>query len=82
MNSTIRSNLTVGPPVDLLIYEKDSLNFTHQLCLTEDDPFAKEIGDAWNEGVIQALQHLPKFDWEISDENFASPVANSDQSSY
>jgi len=82
MNSTIRSNLTVGPPVDLLIYEKDSLNFTHQLCLTEDDPFAKEIGEAWNEGVVQALQNLPKFDWEISDENFANPVANSDQSSY
>ncbi len=65
MNSTIRSNLTVAPPIELLIYEKDSLCITHKLCLTESDPFSKELSDKWNEGLISALQNLPKFDWEI-----------------
>lgn len=68
MNSTVRSNLTVGPPIDLLVYEKDSLDFTHQLYLTEDDPFARQISEKWNEGLVLALQNLPKFYWETQAE--------------
>ena len=66
MNSTVRSNLTVGHPIDLLMYEKDSLNFTHQLCLTEEDPFAKQLSEAWNKGLVSALENLPRFYWESS----------------
>lgn len=64
MNSTVRSNLTVAPPIELLIYSKDSLNFEHRLCLKEEDPFAKELSDTWNQGLVAALQNLPKFYWE------------------
>ena len=80
MNSTVRSNMTVGPPIDLLIYEKGSLNFTHQLYLPEDNPFARQVSDAWNEGLILALQNLPRFFWESPQEAPAEPAANSDQS--
>ncbi|PIW44011.1 MAG: peptidase [Zetaproteobacteria bacterium CG12_big_fil_rev_8_21_14_0_65_54_13] len=81
MNSTVRSNLTVGPPIDLLVYEKDSLNFTHQLHLSVDNVFAKEIAETWNEGLVKALQGLPKFYWETPvDNNNAIPVTNSNQS--
>ena len=64
MNSTMRSNLTVGPPVDLLIYPKDSLGWGQRMTLTENDPFAMQISEAWNEGLVQALQNLPRFYWE------------------
>ncbi len=64
MNSTIRSNLTVGPPIDLVIYEKDTLNHGRKLHLTENDPFAKQLSEAWNAGLVQALQNLPRFEWE------------------
>ncbi len=64
MNSTIRSNLTVGPPIDLLIYEKNSLNGGRRLHLAENDPFAKQLSDAWNAGLMHALQNLPRFEWE------------------
>jgi len=64
MNSTVRSNLTVGAPIDLLIYEKGSLNFTHQLCMNEEDPFAKQLSEAWNKGLVTALENLPQFYWE------------------
>ena len=64
MNSTTRSNLTVGPPVDLLIYEKDKLDFGQRMTLTENDPFARQLADAWNEGLVQALETLPRFPWE------------------
>jgi putative proteasome-type protease len=64
MNSTVRSNLTVGPPIDLLIYEKDRLDFGQRMTLTENDPFAKQLSEAWNQGLVQALENLPRFPWE------------------
>lgn len=64
MNSTTRSNLTVGPPIELLIYGKDKLDFGQRMTMTENDPFAKQISEAWNQGLIQALENLPRFPWE------------------
>jgi putative proteasome-type protease len=64
MNSTMRSNLTVGPPIDLMIYEKNSLTEGRKLHLAEDDAFAKQLADTWNDGLVNALMSLPKFDWE------------------
>jgi putative proteasome-type protease len=64
MNSTIRSNITVGPPVELLIYQRDSLTEGRKLNLTEDDPFARELSENWNLGLAQALKNLPRFPWE------------------
>jgi putative proteasome-type protease len=81
MNSTVRSNLTVGPPIDLLIYEKGSLNFTHQLCMTEDDPFAKQVSEFWNKGLISALENLPRFYWETSALNTEQSESNNFQAS-
>lgn len=64
MNSTMRSNVTVGPPVELLIYERDSLAAGRRLYYTEDDPFAREMSESWNRGLLMALETLPRFDWE------------------
>jgi putative proteasome-type protease len=64
MNSTVRSNLTVGPPIDLLIYEKDQLDFGQRVTLTENDPFSLQLSESWNKGLIQALDNLPRFPWE------------------
>jgi putative proteasome-type protease len=64
INSTIRSNLTVGPPVELLIYSANSLDGGRRLLLTEDHPYYRALGEAWNEGLRQALNGLPPFEWE------------------
>ena len=64
MNSTIRSNLTVGHPVELLLYRRDSLGDGQYLYLPEDDSFAKSISESWNQGLINALLGLPRFSWE------------------
>jgi putative proteasome-type protease len=64
MNSTMRSNLTVGPPVELLIYERDSLSEGRKLKLTEEDPFLRELSEKWNNGLLLALGNLPRFPWE------------------
>ena len=64
INSTIRSNLTVGPPVELLIYSANALDGGRRLLFTEDHPYYRALGDAWNEGLRQALNGLPPFEWE------------------
>lgn len=64
INSTIRSNLTVGPPVELLIYPANTLEGGRRLQFSEDHPYYRALGDAWNEGLRQALNNLPPFEWE------------------
>ena len=64
MNSTIRSNLTVGPPVELLIYKKDALMMSTYMSLTDKDDFAKKLSASWDNGLKQALESLPRFSWE------------------
>jgi len=64
INSTIRSNLTVGPPVELLLHHTNNLDGGRYLLLSEDHPYYRALGDAWNEGLRQALNNLPAFEWE------------------
>ena len=64
MNSTIRSNVTVGPPVELMIYQRDCLNEGRRLYFSEEDPFFREIAEKWSEGLLTALVSLPRFPWE------------------
>lgn len=64
MNSTIRSNVTVGPPVEMLIYRTGSLDTGRRIVLREDDAFASRLSEKWNEGLLMALENLPRFDWE------------------
>lgn len=72
MNSTLRSNVTVGYPVELLIYRHDSLADGTHIVLRENDPFSRQMSERWNEGLLMALQNLPRFSWETEG---AVPVA-------
>jgi putative proteasome-type protease len=65
MNSTIRSNITVGPPIELLIYKKDALMMSTYMSLTDKDDFAKKLSASWDNGLKQALESLPRFSWEV-----------------
>jgi putative proteasome-type protease len=76
INSTIRSNLTVGPPVELLIYTANALDGGRRLEFTEDHPYYRALGDAWNEGLRQALNNLPPFEWEEGQMQPLQVVAN------
>lgn len=64
MNSTMRSNATVGAPIELLLYRRNILDEGMFLNLTDDDPFLHAVGQRWNEGLVLALENLPRFTWE------------------
>ncbi len=64
LDSTMRSNISVGPPVELAIYRKDALKLDRHLVLGSDAPAYVAIRDAWNAGLQNAFRQLPLFDWE------------------
>lgn len=64
MDSTIKSNATVGPPIEVLVYEKDSFELDHYIKLEEDDEYLRDIKQAWNEALKTAFSKLPPFHWE------------------
>lgn len=64
INSTVRSNVTVGPPIDLFILPMDAVDGGYRLHLTEEDPYYRELGERWNAGLLQLMENLPRFPWE------------------
>lgn len=58
-DSTMRSNLSVGPPLDLLIYRRDSLGGAVRRRLRADDPYLLTLRDQWGEGVRRLFHDLP-----------------------
>jgi len=63
MDSTLRSNLTVGPPVDLLVYRRDAFKFELKRRITEDDPYFRMIRERWSEALREAYLAIPRPDW-------------------
>lgn len=59
-DSTLRSNVSVGMPLDALIYSKDSLLKPHGKRINENDPYFQHISKQWSETLRSGLQDLPK----------------------
>lgn len=64
MDSTMRANATVGPPIEVLVYEKDTFESDHYIKLAEDDSYLTTIRKAWSSAIKQAFCGLPQFEWE------------------
>lgn len=59
MDSTIRSNLSVGLPLDLLVYERDALCVAKHVSIENDDPYFNLIHNQWGESLRQVFAELP-----------------------
>ena len=64
MDATMRSNVTVGPPIDLLLYEKDSLKVTRSRRLSFADADLKYIHAAWEQSLRRAVEQLPQIHFD------------------
>jgi len=58
-DSTIRSNLSVGMPLDLLVYRKDAFGPTQSHRINQDDPYYAQIRNQWCKGLRDLLADLP-----------------------
>jgi len=60
-DSTLRANLGVGMPLDLLAYETDSLTAGRQHRIEPDDPYFQSVSDTWSDALNKAVKTLPDF---------------------
>ncbi|MGB7990204.1 MAG: peptidase [Candidatus Methylophosphatis roskildensis] len=62
-DSTLRSNLSVGMPIDLICYKRDSLEVRMRRRFDEGDGYFSALGKQWSEGTRQVFSQLPNLDW-------------------
>jgi putative proteasome-type protease len=62
-DSTMRSNLSVGMPIDLACYDRDSLQLQHTFRFDEQNMYMQNLRHSWGEGVRRAFAQLPNFEW-------------------
>ncbi len=63
-DSTIRSNISVAAPIDLLLYRADSFAAKDQHRITEADPYYASVRKGWGEGLKKVFSELPSPDWQ------------------
>ncbi len=69
MDSTMRSNATVGPPVEYHVYRADTFSAgTHHL-LEEDDEYLLGLRRMWAENIRTAFENLPSAPVAVEDES-------------
>jgi putative proteasome-type protease len=62
-DSTMRSNLSVGMPIDLVCYERDSLAVRKRRRFEPGDLYFNALSKEWSEGVRTVFKQLPKLEW-------------------
>ena len=72
LDATMRSNVTVGPPFDLLLYKKDSLEITRYRRVCAGDRDLNLIHSSWEQSLRRAVEQLP--DIEFQQSNHEKPV--------
>jgi len=58
-DATMRSNVTVGPPIELLLYKKDSFHLDHYRRFKDKDTELETIHALWERSLRNAVEDLP-----------------------
>ena len=64
LDSTIRSNLSVGLPIDIALIRAGDLKITQKMRMEGDTPLYSEIHETWSRKLEAAVDSLPRFPWE------------------
>ena len=82
LDATARSNITVGPPFEIGVFEKDQTNLQNRCKFQENDPYLIKIRESWNNGIRNVFSELPEMPWsdnEQSNSNQEIPTSNQEQ---
>ncbi len=60
-DSTLRSNLSVGMPIDLLIYRKDTFEIGEQRRIEQDDEYFRKLSAGWSEALREAFAKIEEY---------------------
>jgi putative proteasome-type protease len=62
-DSTIRSNVSVDLPVDVMVYHKDKFTMDCRHRVVKDDPYFLSVRQHWGEGLRKVFAEIPNPDW-------------------
>lgn len=63
IDSTMRSNLSVGPPITMVMYEADSFVVRHRAQFKAGDPFLLKMRKHWEQALKEAAASMPDIIW-------------------
>ncbi len=63
MDSTMRSNLSVGPPIEISIYKANSLQAPLYTKFEEGSEYLRELKNCWDQRIKEAFKQLPPIEW-------------------
>ncbi|MEP7348360.1 MAG: proteasome-type protease [Sphingorhabdus sp.] len=63
-DSTLKANLSVGLPLDLLLYRNGDFAPFHERRITTEDPYFESISESWSEALRSAFHSLPNYELE------------------
>ena len=76
LDSTIRSNLSVGLPIDIALIRAGDLKITQKMRMEGDTPLYSEIHETWSRKLEAAVDSLPRFPWEPARTMEVEPAAS------
>jgi putative proteasome-type protease len=66
MDSTMRSNLIVGPPIDVILYLADTLVINRQYRFEESSEYLRQINKSWDAKLKEAFASMPPIAWSVN----------------
>ena len=63
MDSTLKSNLSVGLPLDLVVYQAGSLQSDQIVCIDEQNPYFRMIRETWGQRLREVFESLDAPEW-------------------
>lgn len=63
-DSTLKANLSVGLPLDLMVMERDRFEPLHERRIEQGDPYFEAISSSWGDALRTAFQSLPAYSFD------------------
>ena len=64
MDSTMKADLSVGPPIDLVVYKNNLSKIVYQQSLEINDDDCQYISKQWEKGIFEIFKSFDRFKWE------------------
>ncbi|OUV29962.1 MAG: peptidase [Betaproteobacteria bacterium TMED100] len=76
MDSTLKSNISVGLPLDLLVYKKNDFMINNYLSISDKNSYFNEIRTSWSSYLRDAFDQLPDINWSNPTANHSHEIYN------
>jgi putative proteasome-type protease len=70
IDSTLKSNLSVGLPIDLAVYEANALESDGMVCIDDNNPYFSMIRESWHRRLREVFDGIDDPSWDRPDARY------------